>query len=206
VSYLIPITRFSKADNLGGLIAIKVARKVDVQSHPDPVDGVVYGDITFFPGKGFISWDVTSESAGATSQARPSREGSSRGNRLPFSVPKDREDLRLMFELAEEDEFIVQYIDANGKSKLFGLLDAPVKFKFDHDSGKAHSDSNHYECEFYYTGPENMFSYNGAISVAPAGTAPAIVKYNGDPIASLAPGEILNIISEFGITDFYITS
>lgn len=203
MSYLSAIARLSQSDNLGGILTIQVARKVDIESMSDPVDGVVYGDITFFAGAGFVTWEVTGESARATSRSRASREGPSKGNRLPFVVPKDRADLRRMFELAEEDELVVLYKDATGKQRLFGHLDAPVRFRFDHDSGGSHADLNHYECEFYYDGPDNMFEYNGAISAAPSGGAPAVVNVNGVTIASLQPGETLNLDSDFDF-DFQI--
>lgn len=205
MSYLQSIARLSQADNLGGIITIQVARKASIESIPDPVNGVVYGNIVFFAGAGFVTWEVSSESPNASSQSRVSREGSSKGNRLNFVVPKDRPELRLMFERAEDDELVVLYKYPNGKTRLFGLLDAPVKFKFDHDSGGSHADLNHYSCSLYYDGPDNMFEYNGAIAVAPAGPAPAIVYFNGVAIASLQPGEVLNIESDFGFTDFYIT-
>lgn len=205
MAYLSPITR-PQADNLGGILTIQVARRADVESMSDPVDGVVYGDITFVDGAGFVTWEVTGESARSSSSSKSSREGSSRANRIPFVVPKDRPELRSMFEQAEEDELIVLYRYADGKQRVFGLLDAPVRFRFDHDSGGAHADLNHYRCEFYYDGPENMFEYNGAIATAPAGSAPSIVKFNGVAIASLAPGEVLNIESEFGFTQFFVTS
>lgn len=206
MSYLIPISRLSQTDNLGGILTIQVARKVDINLMSDPVDGVVYGDITFFPGTGFVTWEVTSESPNANTRSRTSREGPSKGNRLSFTVPKDRPELRRMFELSEEDELVVLYKYANGKQRIFGLLDAPVQFRFDHESGGSHADLNHYSCEFYYDGPDNMFEYNGAIAAAPVGTAPAIVKHNGVAIASLAPGEVLNITSQFGFTNFYVTA
>lgn len=206
MSYLQSIARLSQADNLGGILSIQVARKVDIASMSDPVDGVVYGDITFFPGTGFVSWEVTSETPTANSQSRTSREGPSKGNRLTFIIPKDRPDLRRMFEFAEEDEFVTLYKYANGKQRIFGGLHAPVQFRYNHSSGGSHSDLNHYSCEFYYDGPDNMFEYNGVISAAPAGTAPAIVKYNGAAIASLAPGDVLNITSNFGFSNFYVTS
>lgn len=203
MSYLTSISRLSQADNIGGILTIQVARKVDIESMSDPVDGVVYGDITFFPGAGFATWDVTGESASAQSRSRTSREGPSKGNRLPFVVPRDRPELRRMFELGEEDEFIVVYKYPNGKQRIFGLIDAPVRFRFDHDSGGSHADLNHYSCEFFYDGPDNMFEYQGAISTAPGGAAPATVTVNGLAVASLQPGETINFDTDFDF-DFQI--
>lgn len=206
MSYLNNIAAFNAADNLGGLLEIKVARKADIESIQDPVGGVVYGDIVFLPEKGFVTWAVTPDTPGADSNSRQSREGTSKGNRLKFSVPKDRADIRVMFEQATDDELIVLYKDANGKQKLFGLRHAPVKFRFNHSSGNSTSGKNGYEGEFYYEGPENMFEYSGAIATAPAGPAPAVVTFNGAVIAILAPGETLAITSDYSFTEYFVTS
>jgi hypothetical protein len=205
MSYLKSIKRLSAAGNLGSIVTIQVSRKSSIVKIPDPVDGVIYGDITFLAGQGFFSWEVSMDSAGASSVSRKSKEGSSKGNRIDFIVPKDRADLRSMFEQAEKDELVLLFKDSNGVQKIFGLLHAPAQFKFDHETGDQVSGLNHYKCSFYYDGPDNMFEYNGAIPSAPAGPAPSIVRYNGNAIASLQPGEELNIISDFGFEQFYIT-
>lgn len=185
------------ADNIGGILSLQIARKADIETIPEPVDGVVYGDIDFFPGKGWTIWDVTLESGSANSTGRATREGSSRGNKIPFTVPKGRAFLQAMFEAASEDEFIVLFTDANGTQRIFGLLYAPVQFRFDYTSGGQVADLNHYACEFYYDGPENMFEYDGTVALAPAGAAPALVYSNGVLIASLTPGQVLNLDSDF---------
>jgi hypothetical protein len=199
------ITRFTN-DNLGGILELRIARSADIDLIPDPVDGVVFGDIEFKPGKTWVIWQAIPESSSATSLSRPSREGSTKTNRLPFLIAKDRASVRTILELAEDEELIVLFKDGNGTQKLFGLLEYPVKLQFDHNSGALHSELNHYKCEFYFDGPDNIFEYNGEVSSAPTGTPPAVVMYNGSPIASLSPGEVLNIESDFGFTDFYITS
>lgn len=204
MSYLKAIKRLSATDNLGGVLSLRVARKADIISIPEPVAGVVNGDINFLPGRGWILWDVTRASADSTNKL--SREGASKSNKLPFVIAKDRDDLLPMFRQAEDDEFIVLRKDASGKNKLFGLLYAPVRFRYDHTTGTENPDLNHFSCEFFYDGPDNVFDYDGSVPSAPAGPAPALVMYNGAVIAALEPGEVLNIISEFGFTDFYITA
>jgi len=200
------ISRFSN-NNLGGILELRVASASDFESIPDPVNGIVFGDVVFKAGKSWSIWEYTHETSNANSRSRQTREGSSKQNRLPFFIAKDRAEVREILLRAETDEMIVLFKDANGVQKIFGLLDAPVRFKFDHDSGAQHADRNNYDCEFYFSGgPDNMYEYNGAISSAPAGTAPAIVRFNGVAIASLQPGETLNLVSDFGFTEFYITA
>jgi hypothetical protein len=203
MGYLSNINRLSAADNIGGILDIQVARKVEVALVKDPVAGVVYGPITMVGAAGFVTWQVTGETPGTNSTGRAGNQGTSKGNRLKFSIPKDRASLRAMFEQASEDEFVVLYRDANGQQKIFGSPASPVQFRFNHSSGDTPGSKNGYECEFYFDGPENMFEYNGAITSAPAGPAPAIVNFNGAAIASLAPGETLNITSEYSLEEYF---
>lgn len=206
MGYLKNITRFSGADNPGGLTQLQVIRKADVVAIPSPSGNTIYGSITFGAGQGVYTFDVTLESPRIQSKEKTGREGASKTKTLPFSIPKDRDDIRFMLQQMENDEFIVLLKDGTGRQKIFGQLHAPVLFSFNHDSGAKIADSNNYACQFYYTGPDNEFFYNGTLTAAPAGPAPAIVKFNGVAIASLAPGETLNINSNYSLSQYFVTS
>lgn len=205
VGYLNTIIHLKGEDNLGGLQQIMVCRKADITLIPDPVGGIVYGDITFGPGGAFVQWDVTLESSVIQSQEVVTKEGSSKRNSLAFTIPKGRSDLRNMFTRMEKDEFVVLFLE-NGKQKLFGQLHAPVLFSFSHSSGKKFSDLNAFEGRFYYDGPDNVFYYDGDTGTPPAGPAPSIVMFNGEVIASLQPGETLNILSDYSFSEYFTTS
>jgi hypothetical protein len=198
VSYLKTIKRFSGSDNLGGVLTILVARKDDIESIPDPVAKVIPGNLVFKAGKGFVTWDVTLETLRIRSASSITREGPKKSNSLNFLVPKDRYDLAAMFDQAEADEFIVFYRDGNGTNKLFGLLDTPVRFKIDHNSGEKLPDGNFYEAQFYFEGPDNRYFYGGTIPAAPPSTATSLVRYQtGETIAILNPSDELVVSSEF---------
>lgn len=205
MSYLSAITR-SRADNPGGIITLQVARRADVESMPEPVDGVIYGDITFAAGAGWITWEVTFESIRISSDDRLSREGFATINNMPFRIPRDIPGIRSMLNLAAEDEFLVLFRDSAGRAKIFGLPEAPARLAFSHDGGQGIADGNFYTARFFYEGPDNINFYEGDIPIAPGAGSPAVVKFNGTPIASLQPGEVLNIESEFGFQQFFITS
>jgi len=206
VSYLQNIKRFSGADNPGGLTQLQVIRKADVVAIPSPSGNTIYGSISFAAGQGVYTFDVTLETPRIQTKEKPGREGASKTKTLSFSIPKDRDDIRFMLQQMENDEFIVFVKDGTGRQKIFGLLHAPVLFSFNHDGGAKVADSNNYDCQFYYAGPDNEFFYNGSLSVAPAGPPPAVVKFNGVAIATLAPGEILNIDSDYSLADYFVTS
>jgi hypothetical protein len=205
VGYLKAIKRLSQEDNTGGLVQLKVCRKADIASIPSPVGAEIFGDITFVGAAAFLSWDISISGTRIQNPTTQTIEGATKKNTLPFSVPKDRSDLRDMFRLMEEDEFIVLFTE-NGRQKIFGTLEKPVKFIASHDSGADIGDKNAIACQFYYNGPDNIFFYAGTGGVAPVGPAPAIVRFNGTPIASLAPGEILDIDSDYSLADYFVTS
>ena len=206
MSYLQSIGRLSGIDNIGGIITLQVMRASEVASMGDPIDGVIYGDITMKPGKASVTWAVTLETARTQSKSRNSREGAIKENQLPFIIPKDRATIKVMLDQAEEDEFIVTFTDTNGTKKVFGTLTTPVKFIFDHDSGAKFDSLNAYECRFYYEGPDNLYHYNGTVPSPIPGAAPAIFYFNGVAKASLQPGDNLYMTSEFGYTEFFIVS
>jgi hypothetical protein len=205
VSYLLNITRQLQGSKMGGMITLSVIRKDDVESIPEPVDGGIYGAIVLKPGASFVTWQTRYQSAGISSRSRLSKEGSSKDTELGFIISLDRLAIKNMLLAAEEDEFIVIYRYATGPTKIFGLLEAPARFTFDHSSGKQPTDGNENNCRFYYAGPDNTYFFFGEIPAPAPGAAPAVVRYNGEVIAVLQPGETLDIQSDFGFTDFYTT-
>jgi hypothetical protein len=204
MSYLQSIVR-TNAVNLGGIVSIWLARKADIISMPDPVDGTIYGDIEFEEGKGWIKWDVTLGTAGLSSRDQQSIDGVMHNNELPFRIPLDIPGMREMLLKASDDEFVVLYKDGSGKYKIFGLLEYPVLFSFSHSTGVDAPEGRFFTCRFYFQGPDNVFFYEGELDMAPPGDAPAIIKWNGEVIATLGPGQIINFISDFGYETFFIT-
>lgn len=197
MSYLSDISHFSE-DNVGSVLKVKVARAVDVLTVPDVVDGVIYGDLTFKEGTGFVEWRLTEDSARLVSEGSPSPEGEIRKNKIEFFVPKDRKSLRTILSRMAVDEFVLLIEDNNGVVKIFGQPWAPARFRYTHDTGSAHVETNRYICEFYYEGPENIFFYEGAVPAAPAGAAPVVIQWaDGTFIAQAQPGDIVNVSSDF---------
>ena len=204
MSYLQNIDSFS-GDNLGSLLELKVIRKDEIDSMPAPSDGVIYGDIELKAGKAWATWNVTRSTPRHRASSKSSMEGDYESANLNFMIPKDQASVRRMLELAQEDEHVVLFKDANGQQKVFGNLDNPVRFRFSHDSGAAHSQRNAYSCEFFSEGTTNSWFYNGTIAAPPSGTPPALVKRDdGTVLASLSPGQTFTITSAFSI-DFDIT-
>lgn len=198
MSYLKNIRRLYGKGNMGGVLTLYVCSASDVLTIPDPVAKVIPGDIVFKAGAGFVRWDVTLESPRIKSTSRSSREGSAKSNRLTFMVPRDRQDIASMFDMAEDDTLIVVAKDGNGTVKLFGTPDSPLIFRYDQDSGQQFANGNFYSCEFSFDGPDNIYFYTGALQAQPAGTAPSIVQFStGELIASLNPSDELIVSSDF---------
>jgi len=204
MTYLRNISQASGSINLGGIVEILVARKDEIESIPSPFGGVVSGQITFKPNSvGFVRWQVTQESTGIKSEDRSNREGSFKSNYIDFIVPRDRPDLRVMFDQSLEDEFVVVFRYANNKSKIFGSLQSPVRFSYSHDSGKSFASGNFVSARFYYDGPDNIYFYDGTPVTTPGIIPPALVKINGEVVASLQPGDVIAIDTDFNF-DFQI--
>lgn len=206
MGYLQNISRQPSGGKMGGILTIDVVRKSDVESIPAPVNGTVSGAVVLKAGAAWSRWITGYQSAAITTTARTSREGPSKASELPFILPLDRAGVRYMLQLAERDEFIVVYKDATGKQKIFGTLQAPVRFEFDHATGQTNTDTNKNNCRFFYQGPDNTYFYDAAAIVPGAGPAPAVVLFNGVAIASLQPGETLNILSDYSYTEYFTTS
>lgn len=205
MSYLQNIAAPGAGSRMGGILTLAVVRKADVTNYPTPVNGVVTGSLTLRAGASWARWVVGFQSAGMSSNARNNREGASKANSLPFFLPLDLEGVRLMLQRAEEDEFIVVYVDATGRQKIFGTLTAPARFEFSHESGTAPGDRNGNNCSFFYTGPDNTYFYDADSPAPGVGPAPAVVSFNGVPIASLTPGQTLNILSDYDYTEYFVT-
>jgi hypothetical protein len=205
MSYLKNIVQQSGGNRMGGVLTLQVARKAEVEKIPAPVNGVVYGTIQLRPGAQLCRWTVGYQSAGITTQLKTTREGPTKESELEFFIPNDPDEIRSMLETASLDEFIVLFQYPNSVQKIFGHLQAPVRFSFDHNSGTNTADRHGYICRFFYNGPDNSFFYRGDLPAAPVGPAPVIVKFNGVAIASLAPGETLNITSDYSFDEYFVT-
>jgi hypothetical protein len=208
VSYLTTIARFS-GDNLGSLLKIQIARAADVAGMQDAIDGTVYGDILFNTGTGFVEWFLTTDTPRLLSEGQQSQEGEFKINRVEFALPKDRTDIKQLLNRMVNDEFVLLIEDANGNIKLFGQPWAPVRFRYTHDSGASGTEGNHYRCEFFYEGADNVYFYDGAIPAPPAGSPPVVIRWNDgesvQTIAQVLPGEVVTINSPFDYDDFNIT-
>ncbi|MCZ8353949.1 MAG: hypothetical protein O9340_04390 [Cyclobacteriaceae bacterium] len=206
MSYLKNIDRLSRKDNLGGLIDLKVCRKSEIESLPDAVNGVVYGSIVLKAGAvGFVTWQATLETPNVQSRGQRTREGEAKRTQLRLNIPVDSAEVHQQLEQATQDEFILLYTDAGGRTKIAGTLDAPFLFTFDHDTGSRMADGNFFNASFFYDGPDNIYFYNGA-ALPPPTAGNAVVYFNDAPIAVLAPGQELRIYSEFGFTNFFTTT
>jgi hypothetical protein len=203
VSYLQNIASLT-TDNGGGLIDLRIIRKADVLAIPEPVNGVVYGPITFKPGvTGFVVWKATLDTSSVESRGQTTREGEKKDTRLKVTLPKDSPALRTMLEQATADEFICLYTDGSGQQKVVGLLHAPLRFTYNHNTGARLADGNFYEGTFYCEGPDNTYFYSGTAGTPPTGPANVVWYHNDVAQAVITPGNELRTYSDFGFTEFF---
>lgn len=205
MGYLKNIDHPAPGARLGGIVTIEVVRKAEVTSIPNPVNGVVGGPVVLNAGASWTRWIVNQQTALGKRDAASSKEGVSKTNRLSFFIPLDRDEVTAMLDLAENDEFILVCKYPDGTKKIWGTLETPMLFEYSHTTGAQFTDKNGNNCSFYYQGPNNVFFYD-AENVIAAGPQPVIVKFNGVAIASLGPGQTLNILSDYSFNDYFTTS
>lgn len=199
MNYLQSIARNS-ADNLGGIMQLRVCPVAGIAAIPDPVDDTVYGDITFNAGYSWALWQVKSDDAGLRDRVKDSEEGLYSSYSLPFFIPGDRAGWKKLFDAMHDDAFIILAKDPNNNQVIVGSLDAPLRFKAEFDSGNNISGLRGYACEFFSDGGSPAYFYAGDVAapVPDGSVAPAVVrKGDGTVLAVLQPGQIFTITSGF---------
>jgi hypothetical protein len=198
MSYLQEIPKLNFSENTGGLFTIQVARISDIENIPEIKDGIIAGEITFKPGKGFFNWSATYNSARFISENKGSQEGNYKEFELPFIIPGDRPEFYNMLMKAEMDAFVILYKDGNGRMKICGNKEEPVYFQFSVKTGGGVRELNGYECRFF----GNKTAFYTGLAPAPDSSvqAPVIIRKgssSGPIVAVLEPGQEFIITSGF---------
>lgn len=199
MNYLQSIARNS-AENLGGIMHLRVCPVGGISTMPQAVGDTVYGDIVFNAGYSWALWQVKSNDAGLRDRVKDSEEGLYSSYSLPFFVPGDKAGWKKLFEQMHDDAFVILVSDHNNNQLIVGSLDAPVRFKSEFDTGNSISGLRGYTCEFYSDGGAPVYAYAGNIAapVDDGSTPPAIVrKGDGTVLATLQPGQVFTITSGF---------
>tara|TARA_R110001599_G_scaffold332511_1_gene547996 strand:- start:38951 stop:39565 length:615 start_codon:yes stop_codon:yes gene_type:complete len=197
------------AQNMGGLISIRLVRAQDVVTFPLVIDGNVTDELVLAEGAAWVEWFCTSQSAGLKSKHSTGSEGDARDLELSFTIGKDTTLKGTQLERSTDDTFIILYRDGNGQLKLFGSKERPVRFKFEATTGQNNRALNGFDCSFFYSGPNNTAYYfaDDPEAVTP-GISPVIIQWNdGTTITTIAvanAGDVVRINSRFAYTDFDI--
>lgn len=208
MSYLRSVDDFTD-ENFPGILNISVVKVSDVLTYPDQIDGIAIEQLVFKPGKDFVRWRATHNTAVFNSQGRDSRAGIIRNQELPFILPKTSL-LDTMLTKAERDEFIVLVEDKNGFRELFGSIDKPVRFRYDRTSGSS-SGRNQYSCTFYSEATGNKLIYPATFSIETDFTlAPPVIirrgSIDGPVLAVASAGSTVVITSPYSFGYQLITA
>jgi hypothetical protein len=116
---------------------------------------------------------------------------------LNFEVPKADFDNNSLLSTMKNDYFIVIFRDSNGRVKVFGYLENPVRFTSEHSTGSSARGKNGYACKFYTEGTTEVVSFYGFEMPAIANEQfigkPVTIKKNGQTIAIVPAGSVYEI-------------
>jgi hypothetical protein len=176
-------------ENLPGLITISVVKKDDILSYPASLEGIAVEEITFKPGKDWIRWSATYNTANFINRSNDSDQGIIREQELPFVLPKSSA-IEAMLSKAERDEFIVLVQDKNGFRELFGSFQKPVRFSYDKQTGSS-SGRNQYDCRFFSEaiGNKLIYPYDFTNGADFSNAQPVIIRRGAidGPVLAVAP-------------------
>jgi hypothetical protein len=201
MSYLNSIP-YLETENLSGLTLISLIRVPDVLQFPDSYNGIATSAIIFKEGKGWSAWAATYRTSSFSRRAQDTQEGVLTNQELPFIIPRYTPAITSMLRLAERDEFIILFKDANGQEYLWGNPQKPVRFLFDQSTGSG-SGRNQYECKFYSESSENILAYPvtfGTVPADPNACRPVVIRRGsstGPVLAVAAAGSTVIITSPY---------
>lgn len=201
MSYLKSIPHLED-ENISGLTAISLVRVPDLASFPNSYDGIATEPIVFKQGKDWVRWMATYKTSSFSRRSQDTLEGIQTNQELPFIIPRNSPAITSMLRLAERDEFIVLFSDANFQDFLWGNPQKPVRFLFDQTSGNG-SGRNQYACSLYSESSENILTYPGTFGSEPVDVnacQPVVIRRgsaDGPVLAVAAAGSTVIITSPY---------
>jgi len=143
------LNRSKEFTNLGGILPFFFIPVEDIDVIADIVNGVV-AEITYNDSEYVSAWiDIVSES-GIFTEEKQGRNGFR--YEIGGMFAKDEYDVRNVLEYIDGKELVLVVPDANGKYRLIGSIDNPVKnFKTKMDKGKNVSNLNAYDLRFEWS-------------------------------------------------------
>ena len=201
MSYLNSIPSL-EGENMPGLTLISLVRVPDILSFPDSYNGIATSALTFQEGKGWAVWAATYRTSSFSRRAQDTQEGVLTNQELPFIIPRHTPAITSMLRLAERDEFIVLFKDANGQEYLWGNPQKPVRFLFNQTTGSG-SGRNEYDCRLYSESSENILAYPvtfGSTPVDPSACKPVVIRRgsaDGPVLAVVDAGSTVIITSPY---------
>ena len=136
--------------NVGGLLALRLWPVANVRSYAAPVASVVgtalglvdpdnYADLYFLP-----------DSAGYTEDPDENEQGTFYKVKLPLLIAGDAPDVSEAIARLAGGRYLVAFFDGNGRTKLVGTPEWPLKLLIGTETGKKGGDRN--ALDFTFTG------------------------------------------------------
>lgn len=186
-------------DNFGGIQTIYYAWWRDVESWPGTVGNTLEGDIVLKAGKVWYELEYVLETARFDEEASEGQHGATKRLGLSGFIPKDDASKAYALQNLEGGEFIVAFLDNNGKLKVAGNEDIALNFNYQFGSQDQLSRRNGYLFNFEGNSHLKSYFYNGDITtIAGPITPPA-----GSPILIGETGGFAVISEDDGATEAF---
>lgn len=136
--------------NIGGLRALRLWPVGNVRAYAEPVARVVPAALELFDPANYADLYFLPDSAGYTEDPDEEANGPFYKVKLPLLIAGDAPDVSEAVERLAGGRYLVAFLDGNGRTKLAGTPEWPLKLLIGTETGKKGTDRN--ALDFTFTG------------------------------------------------------
>lgn len=151
---------YQNLSNLGGNYFFKFIPVSHVESIPQAYKSEIHHAVVLKPNSRWFDFYCTKGTIDFLDEQQESKQGDFHLKTISGFVPKDRVDLKNLFDVMMNDKFIVDITDNNGVRKLVGSIDEPLTFKSKFTTGNDVNKRNGYTITFSGEGIKKSPLYN----------------------------------------------
>jgi hypothetical protein len=154
--------------NIGGVRAVRLWPAANVRAYAAPVASVVPAALELFDPANYADLYFLPDSAGYTEDPDENEQGTLYKVKLPLLIAGDAPDVSQAVARLTGGRYLVAFLDGNGRTKLVGTPEWPLKLLIGTETGKKGTDRNALDFTFTGTQPERAPFYLEQEYVPPA--------------------------------------
>ncbi|MDB5270233.1 MAG: hypothetical protein JWP58_3273 [Hymenobacter sp.] len=136
--------------NVGGLLAVRLWPVANVRTYAAPVASVVPAALGLVDSANYADLYFLPESASYTEDPEDDAQGLLYKVKLPLLIAGDAPDVSEAIARLAGGRYLVAFLDGNGRTKLAGMPEWPLKLLIGTETGKRPGDRN--ALDFTFTG------------------------------------------------------